>query len=214
MERYWYAVDENLRDGPLRLLFVADELPRELRRVIGFLNEHMPRIEVLGVEVRHYLQGDMRALVPRVIGQTEKTLAVGGSTASIKKTTQSEFLGRCPAWAQQIFEHIWHEASSRGLAVSWGTKGFSVRSTDATDQPISILFGYPPGAFGISVPSFEVYLKHLDAASAAQLRAALTQHSYRAKGQYTMALLLSQEAVSQADASLVPIWEAYDQVGL
>src|SRR2546428_562814 len=52
IEDYWRRVDNNLRSGELRLLFVADELPRELRRVIEFLNEHMPRIDVLGVEVR------------------------------------------------------------------------------------------------------------------------------------------------------------------
>ena len=38
----------------MRLLFVADQIPKELRRIIEFLNEHMSRIEVLGVEIRQY----------------------------------------------------------------------------------------------------------------------------------------------------------------
>jgi hypothetical protein len=60
VENYWRRVDSNLRSAELRLLFVADELPRELRRIIEFLNEHMPRIEGLGVEVREFAGRQMR----------------------------------------------------------------------------------------------------------------------------------------------------------
>ncbi len=52
LDAYWDTVEQNLRTGQVRLLFVADEIPAELRRVIEFLNEHMPLVEVLGVEIR------------------------------------------------------------------------------------------------------------------------------------------------------------------
>ena len=71
IEAYWRTVERNLREGELRLLFVADEIPTELRRIIEFLNERMQTIEVLGVEIRQYEGQNIRALVPRVIGQTE-----------------------------------------------------------------------------------------------------------------------------------------------
>lgn len=71
LEGYWKAVEKNLREGEVRLLFVADTIPTELRRIIEFLNEHMPRVEVLGVEIRQYAGENVRALVPRVVGQTE-----------------------------------------------------------------------------------------------------------------------------------------------
>ena len=71
LEVFWNTVEQNLRSGQVRLLFVADKIPAELKRVIEFLNEHMPLIEVLGVEIRQYQSGDIQALVPRVIGQTE-----------------------------------------------------------------------------------------------------------------------------------------------
>ena len=70
IETYWETVDRNLREGELRLLFVADEIPTELRRIIEFLNEQMPRIEVLGIEIRQYERDGTRVLVPRVLGQT------------------------------------------------------------------------------------------------------------------------------------------------
>ena len=41
----------NLAAKRLRLLFVADALPDELAHVVEFLNEQMPYIEVLAVEI-------------------------------------------------------------------------------------------------------------------------------------------------------------------
>ena len=54
-------------------MFVADVISRELRRIIEFLNEQMTQTEVLGVEIRQYVddQGEHQTLVPRLIGQTE-----------------------------------------------------------------------------------------------------------------------------------------------
>src|SRR4051794_2828967 len=45
IERYWQQVEANLRAGRVRLVFVADETPRELRRLVEFLNEKMADVE-------------------------------------------------------------------------------------------------------------------------------------------------------------------------
>src|SRR4051794_13829030 len=50
-ERFWDEVEQNLRSGRVRLIFVSDLIPPELRRVIEFLNERMSPTEVLGVEI-------------------------------------------------------------------------------------------------------------------------------------------------------------------
>jgi hypothetical protein len=74
-------VDQNLRSGRVRLVFVSDLIPPELRRVIGFLNERMSPTEVVGVEIKQYVgQGNLTTLVPRVVGQTEQARAqkIGG----------------------------------------------------------------------------------------------------------------------------------------
>lgn len=70
IEEYWQRADENLRAGNVRLVFVADEIPRELRRVIEFLNGQMNPAEVIGIEVKQYVGEGVKTLVPRVIGQT------------------------------------------------------------------------------------------------------------------------------------------------
>src|SRR4051794_35975117 len=38
VEEWWAAVEMNLREGTLRLVFVADEISRELKAIIEFLN--------------------------------------------------------------------------------------------------------------------------------------------------------------------------------
>ena len=54
----------------MRLLFVADDIPRELRRIIEFLNEKMSGggVDVLGVEIRQHRGEGISALVPRIAG--------------------------------------------------------------------------------------------------------------------------------------------------
>jgi len=70
-EGFWSQVKTNLQAGKFRLVFVADEIPPELRRVVEFLNEQMDPTEVLGLEIKQYLSEDgQRTLVPRLIGQT------------------------------------------------------------------------------------------------------------------------------------------------
>jgi len=78
-EIFWQKARENLITGKIRLLFVSDEIPAELRRIVEFLNSQMNRAEVLAVEIKQYTGQDQRSLVPRVIGQTiqEKGVQLG-----------------------------------------------------------------------------------------------------------------------------------------
>lgn len=71
VEDFWAGANRNLRAGVLRLVFVADVIPDELRAVIEFLNERMHDTEVYGVEVRRYGNADIaECFVPRLIGAT------------------------------------------------------------------------------------------------------------------------------------------------
>jgi len=70
VDAFWEQVETNLRAGRIRLVFVADEIPSELRRTVEFLNTYMSPVEVLAVEIRQYVGEGLRTLVPQVIGQT------------------------------------------------------------------------------------------------------------------------------------------------
>jgi hypothetical protein len=69
-DEFWQLANKNLQDRNIRLLFVADEIPAELQRIVEFLNEQMDRTEVLAVEIKQFKGGERTGLVPRVIGLT------------------------------------------------------------------------------------------------------------------------------------------------
>lgn len=90
---FWQRVKTNLQAGRVRLVFVADLIPRELRRVVEFLNEQMDPAEVVAVEVRQFIGDGVKTLVPRVIGQTEAAEQRKSATgATREKITEAEFL--------------------------------------------------------------------------------------------------------------------------
>lgn len=72
-QAFWEQVDANLAAGRIRLVVAADEIPKELARIIEFLNEQM-QATVLAVELLYYQAEDgRRTLAPRVIGGTERS---------------------------------------------------------------------------------------------------------------------------------------------
>lgn len=78
VEAWWTAVETNLRERTLRLVFVADEISKELKAIIEFLNEQMVRTTVLGVEVPQFADetDSHRMYVPVVIGLSERAESV------------------------------------------------------------------------------------------------------------------------------------------
>ena len=72
---FWQRVDENLAAGKVRLVVAADAIPSELARIVEYLNDQM-RADVRAVELGWFESADgRRALVPRIIGVTERTRA-------------------------------------------------------------------------------------------------------------------------------------------
>jgi|SRR5882724_2232212 len=132
IDRFWNKVEANLRDGNVRLLFVADELPPQLRRLIEFLNEQFTKIEVLGVELRQYVGHGLKALVPRVIGQSEAAReqkarsSPSRSGAPSVRLNRETFLSSCPPESREFFTNVLDEAEKRGLEVRWAAESFLV----------------------------------------------------------------------------------------
>jgi hypothetical protein len=92
VDAYWAEVASNLEAEQLRLVFVSDEIPRSLRRIIEFLNAQMIRTEVLAIEVKQYADGEgvHQTIVPRVIGDSEaarQTKRTGGGGKPIDRDT-------------------------------------------------------------------------------------------------------------------------------
>ena len=71
-DQFWENTKTNLKAGKIRMLIIADVIPKELQRIIEFLNEQMSPAEILGVEIKQFIGQDLKTLVPRVIGMTSK----------------------------------------------------------------------------------------------------------------------------------------------
>jgi hypothetical protein len=106
VEAFWSKVQENLQDGVIRMLFVADEIPEELRRIIEFMNDQMTKSEVLGIEIRQYLnkEKNIKTLVPQVIGLT--------SNARLAKIPNSKRQWNEELFMNEVENKLGHEARS------------------------------------------------------------------------------------------------------
>jgi hypothetical protein len=112
-DTFWQAVGANLRDGQVRLVFVADEIPASLQRLVEFLNEQMPRVEVLALEIRQYRATGRNggALVPRLIGQTSRAQAVKERPAPVAR--------RAVPWtAEQVLDSVAREGGEDAAAIA------------------------------------------------------------------------------------------------
>jgi hypothetical protein len=125
IEAFWSRVKTNLRAGRVRLVFVADEIPPELRRIVEFLNGQMDPAEVLAVEIGQYVGQGLRTLVPRVVGRTAETeqAKVGAVRASRQWDEPSffqEMLRRHGEAEVDVSRRILTWAKSSVTRVWWG----------------------------------------------------------------------------------------------
>jgi len=67
---FWQLVKTNLQAGRIRLVFLADQIPPQLARIVEFLNEQMDPAQVIAVELKQFVGEGVCTLVPRVLGQT------------------------------------------------------------------------------------------------------------------------------------------------
>lgn len=114
VEWFWQQVETNLRQGKIRLVFVADAIPKELRRLVEFLNAKMNDVEVLAVEVKQFLGEGQRAMVPRVIGITEATRQAKQASSSRQLITREIFLQNCLPELVPFYNTVFDKAMSAG----------------------------------------------------------------------------------------------------
>jgi len=142
-EKFWQKVKENIEEGRIRMLFVADEIPRELKTIIEFLNVQMNKSEVLGVEIKQYQAEDekIRTLVSRVIGQTAETEIKKGRVSTGSLITEDKFFEHLDQHGKNFFKELFRFKDEKGLVVNWGTKGFSLNVAIGMNK-VSLLQGY------------------------------------------------------------------------
>lgn len=120
---FWQRVEANLREGRLRLLFVADEIPIELRSIVEFLNKQMDRVEVLAVELRQYVSEGLKTLVPRVFGQTAEAEQRKNASPRGEAWTEDRFFDALRQRGEpdvRVGQRIFNWCKDKGANIWWG----------------------------------------------------------------------------------------------
>ena len=142
---FWEKVATNLTATRLRLLFVADEIPDTLERIVMFLNAQMPNIEVLAVEIKQFRGESTQTLVPRVLGRVSSA-PTHRSSGSRQRLTRETFLDDFTDDEERnAAQRLLDVARDSGASFEWGPSSVSVRMRCSLwPQPVSVAWFYPP----------------------------------------------------------------------
>ena len=139
LDEFWELVETNLQAGKIRLVFVADIIPTKLRSIVDFLNVQMDPAEVYAVELKQYVGGGLKTLVPRLVGKTAEYHAM--------KHTQSEILDE-PSFFEHLdektavfYRKLLDYAEEKQLLVRWTPKAFHLNIIK-NENNINIIRGY------------------------------------------------------------------------
>jgi hypothetical protein len=124
-QQFWEQVDANFAAGRIKMVFVADTIPRELARIVEFLNEQM-KADVRAVELSWFESDNgVTALTPRIIGETERAQGEKGARSVLPEIGREvwieERLGPCGpsvVEAAEAFIAVVDEAGGRAEVTS------------------------------------------------------------------------------------------------
>lgn len=124
LDELWAKVKTNLQAGRVRMIFVADEIPKELRRIIEFMNDQMDPAEVLGVEIKQFTGAGLKTLVPRVLGVTEESKRRKSSSRLAREWGESSFFAyvaeHCEAEDAAVVRKLYDWFCQRVDRIWWG----------------------------------------------------------------------------------------------
>jgi hypothetical protein len=180
---FWTRVEKNLKEGQVRLIFVADEIPRELRRLVEFLNEQMTKVEVLAVEVKQFIHETRQALVPRVIGASESARATKTRDSVRAVYSSATFLEACAPEARPFVEKILALAEKHSMIINYGTARFSIRARRSGSDAVTFAMAYPSGDFEFYLDAKLALTKE---ANEEVRREILAVPGFKSAGEYTL----------------------------
>lgn len=208
IEAYWSSVEQNLKQHRVRLIFVADQTSRELRRLVEFLNEELRNVEVLALEIKQFqdkLSSGPIALVPRVVGLTERSR---DDNTSKSYTNAEQFLAACTPEARPFFEQVWKHVKLAQHQIYWGTKGFSCRALSPKGGLATYFYGYPPDTFQIYIaPQWT-----LSADGERTFRDAVNgMGRFQPSGKHTLSVTLNAQSVTELTRNFKSLFDLVRQ---
>lgn len=129
VDSFFEQVEDNLREGQVRLVFFLEDAPMELKSVVDFLNKQLERSEVLLVEARQYRHDSMTIVVPMLFGYTEEARQVK-RTVTVSKGAKKQWdydsffadaHAQLPEKSVSAIKKLFEECKSLSGEIVWGT---------------------------------------------------------------------------------------------
>jgi len=147
-------IEQNLKNGKMRLIIAVDELIEPLRATVTFLNSHS-NFDILLLQVSSFEESKTRkVLIPLLFGYATKE---GGSQPPKPKINEEIFLARCREGGYEREEELYFKAKAlkesrraNGDFINWGVSGYSYNIA-WKDNPAGVLIfcGYGNGRLSL-----------------------------------------------------------------
>ena len=151
---FWERVATNLAATRLRLLFVADDIPDPLERVVEFLNAQMAGIEVLAVEIKQFKGDSRQTLVPRVIGRmaASRRSHAGQGTRRPKLDRELFLNAFSNPEHRSVAVRLLGVADESGAILERYANGLGIRiPCSQRKKPVGVAWLFPPSEWGHAV---------------------------------------------------------------
>lgn len=153
-DAYFEEMERRLRAGEIRIVFFLERAPLELRSIVEFLNEQMPRVQILLVEASQHELNGIRVVSPRLFGYTEEARMAKSAAPTLKTTglrrrwdEESFFkdaLEKLQPSSVDAIRSLLEHARSRGYTASWGTGtasgSFNIRHADISERSFMSIY--------------------------------------------------------------------------
>lgn len=125
------SIENNLRNGKVRLVIAVDELVEPLRATVTFLNENS-KFDILLLQVSNFEESKSRkVLIPSLFGYAPKQETTRGRPPKINEEI---FLAHCRGSEHKKAEELYFKATElkdrrkdNGDFINWGVSGYSYR---------------------------------------------------------------------------------------
>ena len=132
-DAFWKLVEQNLREGRLRIVFVLDRVPTALLRIVEFLNKHLDTVETYALEVRRHIVSDAE---PPILEISRR--GVSASDRSQASRTQHPVL-TLEAWEQRFRgRHGDDKLMAAQAIVEWMSRHGRVFVTKSGDPSVGL----------------------------------------------------------------------------
>lgn len=161
VDAYFERLQDNLREGQIRIIFFLEKAPMELRSLVDFLNKQMERSEILLVEAKQYTDGANTIIIPTLFGYTEearqvKRLVTVTKASQGRKWDKASFFEESRRRVSQSelssIVYLYDACESLGCNITWGVgaKDGSFIVSDPSLSGKALLYVYTSGNLDIS----------------------------------------------------------------